>query len=228
VEELSAYKLAQRRIEQRQRGKTHTVTWLLLAVVCILLTLVAGGCAFPLTVIAILFAVYSGIEWYFASKKWTPPQPQIEQEMEWLFGEDWQSATGVHEFSLALERIYKRRKIRGQFAFHLGFFGLAHVFIIGLIGYNLNEFYTPGPIFVLPVPIIWLGVLVLHFVYAFPNQKMLMQRERQAGEAIQQELDRLWPSKLKNEDKLKRDVYYMLGDDGELVEVDQNILDAND
>lgn len=228
MEDFSAYELAQRRIEKRQRKKTHTITWLILAVICILLILVVGNCAFPLAAIAVLFTVYSGIEWYLASTKWIPPQPQVEQEMEWLFGDGWQNFTGVHEFSLAVERIYNRRKTRGQFAFHLGFFALAHVFIVVLIVYNLTNFHTPGPILVLAIPVVWLAALAIHFSYSFPTQQTLMQREQQAGKAIQKELDQLWSGKLKNEDKLKRDVYYILGDDGELIEVDQNMLDTND
>ena len=225
MEDISTYELAQQRIEQRQRKKNHMLLWLSVAAICILLSFVAGNCVVPPLVIAVIFAVYSGIEWYFTSSHWTPAQAQVEQEMAWLFGEDWQDSAGVYEFSLALERILKRRKARVRFAFHVGIFLLANLFFFILIIFNVHTFHSLPPIMVLAVPVVWFAVLAYRYTFAFPTQRWLAQREQHAGEAIRQELDRLQPSKLKNEDKLKHGVYYALGDDGELVEIEQESLE---
>jgi hypothetical protein len=225
MENFSAYELAQQRIEQRQRRRNHTLAWLLVSAVCILLTFVAGNCALPLVMIAFVLAALSGIEWYFTSRHRTPPPSQVNQEMEWLFGEGWQDTAGMHEFSLALERIQKRRVARVKFAFHLGFFLLANAVIVGLASYNLTHFQTPGPVMVFSVPVVWLAVLLYHAVSVFPSQRRLAYREQQAGETIRRELDQMQPAKQKNEDKLKRGAYYTLGDDGELVEVDHETLE---
>jgi hypothetical protein len=225
MDNLSPYELAQQRIEHRQRRQTYTLAWLILAAISILLTFVAGNCVLPLAGIAVLFAVFSGIDWYFTSRKWTPTLVQVSQEMEWLFGEDWQNATGVYEYSLAMERIHQRRSAQKQFAFHLGFFLVANLFIFGLVVYNLRIFHTAGPSLVLIVPMVWLAVLAYHFIYAFPERRRLRQREQQAGEAIRRELNQMQPTKLKNEDKLKNDAFYTVGDDGELVEVDREVIE---
>lgn len=218
MDNLSPYELAQQRIEQRQRRQTYTQAWLVLAITCFLLTSVAGKCALPLLIISVCFAVYNGIEWY-TSRHWTPPPALVKREMAWLFGEGWQNGTGVYEFSLALERIHKRRRMQRQFTLHLGFFLLANIFILGLF------VYTPGPVVVLIVPAVWLAMLAHHFVSALPTQRRLMQREQRAGEAIQREIEKMQSTKLKNEDKLKNDAYYTVGDDGELVEVDRAVIE---
>jgi predicted nucleic acid-binding Zn ribbon protein len=226
MENLSAYELAQQRVEGRQRKRNRTVIWAILAAICILLTLAVGGCATPFAFFTVVFAVLSGIEWYYASKPWTPPVAQMNDEMEWLFGDNWQDAAGVHEFSLAYERIRKRRTARVQFFAHLAFFLIANFGIWGLILYNVRSFATPGPILVVVVPVVWLAVLLYHLTTAFPSRRYLIRREIKAGEAIRRELEAMQPAKLKNEDKLKRGVHYTISDDGELVEVDPEIAEG--
>jgi Flp pilus assembly protein TadB len=221
----SAYELAQQRVEGRQRKRNRTVLWAILAAICILLMLVVGGCALPFAFFTLVFAVLSGIEWYSVLKPWTPPPAQVNDEMEWLFGENWQDSAGVHEYSLAFERIRKRRTARVQFFAHLTFFLASNFVIWGLIVYNVRSFATPGPILVVAVPVVWLAVLLYHLITAFPSRRYLIRREIKAGEAIRRELEQMQPAKLKNEDKPKRDAYYTISDDGELVEVDAEAVD---
>jgi uncharacterized protein (DUF58 family) len=223
---LSAYELAQQRIEQRQRKRNRTVIWAILAAICTLLTLIASSCALPFAFFTVVFALLSGIEWYSVLKPWTPSTSQVNQEMEWLFGENWQDSAGVHEFSLAFERIRKRRTARTQFYAHLAFFLVANCGIWGLILYSVRTFAAPGPIMVVVVSAVWLAVVLYHLASAFPTRRGLEGRERQAGEAIQRELEAMQPAKLKNEDKLKRGVHYTISDDGELVEVDPETFEG--
>jgi nitrate reductase gamma subunit len=160
MDNFSPYELAQQRFKQRERRETHTLVWLWLAAICVLLAFFAGSWVLLLVILTILFAMYSAIEWYFASRNWTPPLSQVKQEMEWLFGDSWQTAAGVYEFSMAFQRIDNRRMAQTKIAFHLGLFLVANVFIFGLIVYNLENFNTPGPAWALTVPIVWLAVLV--------------------------------------------------------------------
>jgi hypothetical protein len=225
MENLSAYELAQQRVEGRQRNRNRTILWAILAAICILLTLVAGGCALPFAFLTGLFALLSGIEWYSVFKPWSPPPAQMNDEMGWLFGDNWQDTAGVYEYSLAFERIRKRRTARVQFFAHLAFFLVSNFAIWGLILYNVRSFATPGPILVVVVPVVWLAVLLYHLTTAFPSRRYLIRREIHAGEAIRRELDQMQPAKLKNDDKPKRDAYYTISDDGELIEVDAEALE---
>ncbi len=222
MENYSAYELAQQRIEQRQRNQNHTLLWLILASMCIVFTMIAGWCVLPITIIAVLFAVSGIIEWYFASPRGSPPLPQIQQEIAWLFGESWESDAGVNEYALALERIHKRRMSSMKFIIHLTLFLMVNGVIINMIINSI--FYNTSQILYLGIiPVAWLVVLINHAIHAFPTQQSLAQREQEAGEIIRREIEQMQPAKRKT--KLKRDVYYVLDDDGELVEVDQEAIE---
>ncbi|MBZ0297633.1 MAG: 2TM domain-containing protein [Anaerolineae bacterium] len=228
MENPSVYDLAQQYIEQRQRKRDHALFWLVLAALSLLSTFAFAGCLLPLLPIALIFAALSYNE--FTARQWIPPTPQVDQEMEWLFGENWADTADVYEYALALERIRKRRIARSRFVFHLIVFLLvASGFLIVIFSFVLVRRTYSGmaePPLLLLIPLIaWIAMLVYHRNRVFPTQRRLAQRERQAGEAIQRELDQMQPVKLKNEEKLKRDTYYTVGDDGELIEVDSAIFE---
>jgi hypothetical protein len=67
---------------------------------------------------------------------------------------------------------------------------------------------------------IWLLFLLSHTINTFPTSKMLARRERKVGKNLQMEIDNMYPSKTKNSEKPKRDIQYKIGDDGELVEIE--------
>ena len=56
----------------------------------------------------------------------------------------------------------------------------------------------------------------------FPSQSRLAKIERKAGEELRRELQAIRPEKTKFQDKPKRQTVYEIGDDGELVELDEN------
>ncbi len=147
--------------------------------------------------------------------------------MTWLFGERWQDSAGVHEYSLALERILKLQKGRIEFFLHLALFVGVTLSLLVLVNSSMEPGYEYPPIGLFAFALIWLIVLALHANSVFPMRKNLMLREQEAGRAIQEELAHLQNIKRKNDDKLKRDAYYQIGDDGELIEVEQKRLRAN-
>ena len=61
-----------------------------------------------------------------------------------------------------------------------------------------------------------------------PNRQQLEKQERNFGRNLQFELERLQPEKTKRKEKLKRGKYYEVGDDGELVEVVDEIMRLED
>ena len=58
----------------------------------------------------------------------------------------------------------------------------------------------------------------------FPSRRRLARGERQIGQAILAEMQRSTPELEKRKDKPKRDVQYRVGEDGELVEVDERAV----
>ncbi|MBA3873786.1 MAG: hypothetical protein H0X30_32025 [Anaerolineae bacterium] len=56
----------------------------------------------------------------------------------------------------------------------------------------------------------------------------MARREMEYGQTIKSELTSLQPEKLKEKEKLKRGKYYQVGDDGELEEVEDEILGLED
>jgi hypothetical protein len=81
----------------------------------------------------------------------------------------------------------------------------------------------------LSVPILWTIFLLLpHALQAFPTDGMLVRRERKVARKLQAEIDSVHPDKLKNDEKLKRDKRYIVGDDGELEEVEDEITQLED
>ena len=62
----------------------------------------------------------------------------------------------------------------------------------------------------------------------FPSRRRLVRQERQIGKAILAEMQRSVPEIEKRKDKPKHDVQYRVGEDGELVEVEDEFTFDDD
>jgi hypothetical protein len=153
-----------------------------------------------------------GIQGYCAAPRRVPSKKLVEQEQNWLFGIDAQAGFESEKYSLVRNRLILQRMERWKFVMHLGvlllildFLSKAPPFLSDYTGFFL---------------IAELVLVAVHALYAFPSPDDLARRERKAGEAIRRELELLTPEKRKNEEKPKRG--YALGDDGEIVEIEDD------
>ncbi len=227
MQPYSDYEIAQRRIAERQRKKTQFRTSIVFMVILILLTVIgreAGACIIPLAIVAGIFVVANGIELYYATPNHAPPENEMDQEMEWLFGDDWQNHVTAQARALAQDRIRKRRINKWGFAEHL----LLFIPINGWLIFTATKNQYSGQGFVFLVIISWSVIFLNHARLAFPTQSMLAKREINLGKTLQVELAYLQPDHLKPKEKLKRGKYYQVGDDGELEEVEDDALQIED
>ena len=223
MQPYSDYEIAQRRIAERQRKKTQFRISLLITIVVLFLTFLGrdvGYCTVPLAVIAGLFTVANWIELYYTAPTRSLNAAEIEQEMEWLFGDNSQEQGNTQAYALAQDRIRKRRINKWRFLGHT----LLFVPINGLLTLTAFSGNSLDNFFFAIVVLVWLGLFIAHLVSAFPRQRWLARREIAYGQTIQNEVNRLQPDKPKQKEKLKRGKYYQVGDDGELEEVEDEAL----
>jgi hypothetical protein len=221
VQEQSDFEIAQRRIAERQSKRNIFHIWVAALILLILFGLVSGGevcgALFPIGGIIGLIAFAKGIELYYESPRRQTSREQIEEEMSWLFGENWQEVVGTQSYAFAQSRIRQRRKERWLWVVHTLLFVPASLAIasIGLMGVRYGE---PGVAAILVLNMIWLLFFLRHAVKAFPTRGMLASRERKVGEALLLELQSMRPEKLKRKEKPDDASRYAIGDDGELIE----------
>jgi hypothetical protein len=217
------FQLAQIRLKDRQRKQSLLLLWLALFCTTIIMNVIFGGIVewwVPLEIFTALMVVVKAIQLYYSSPRRSIRSELIEQEMDWLFGLDWREHTGPQEYTFAQDRIRKRRLERWLFALHLLAFVPISTFFLSGISF-LASYGQPGGEICIAVPLTWLVFLLFpHGIRAFPTKEMLANREQRAGEALWLELQKMRPEKLKTKAKPKRDVKYVVGDDGELVEVE--------
>lgn len=223
MQPYSDYEIAQRRIAERQRKKSQFRTALVFTIIPLFVAMLdsnTGRCLIPFTVIAGILAIVNGIEWYYSSPNHGPSETELEQEMYWLYGEDWQNQPNAQAHALAEDRIRKRKISKWRLAGHALLFFPANgwLFISGLTTKNGDQLGF------LLIIITWTVAFVIHAESAFPNQETLKKRESSFGNQILSELGNLQPEKTKPKEKLKRGKYYIVGDDGELEEVDDDAL----
>jgi len=178
----------------------------------------------PIGIIMALFALSYRIEMYYTNPEHAPTEAEIEQEMKWLFGDDWQVIASAQAYALAQDRIRKRRT--GKWGF-LGHFLLYIPVNCWIIVTALRDQHNPEG-FIIFIIAIWIILFVAHALSAFPTRKMLEKRETNFGKTLQFELERLQPEKLKPKEKLKRGKYYQVGDDGELEEVEDEVVRSDE
>jgi 2TM domain len=223
MQPYSDYEIAQRRIAERQASKSRFRILLVVIAILVFITLVSGESAFctvPIGIITALFAFADGIEMYYATPEHGPSEAEVEQEMSWLFGKDGQNQSTTQAHALAQERIRKRRIKKWKFFGHLLLFVPVNGWLIhSAISTNNGDRFG-----FLLVTLTWFILFIAHAESVFPSQRILEKREASFGNQILSELDNLQNVKVKPKEKLKRGKYYEVGDDGELVEVEDEIV----
>jgi uncharacterized membrane protein len=223
---LTDFELAQERLKTHQRTRTLALLWFGAFGLLILLTIPMGGdvagTLFPFMVLALFMSAFYGLQACYSSPQKLLDKTLIEKEMIWLFEETWRDNTGAFEYTFAQDRIRSRRRNRLIFVMHLLLF-------LPINAFALFAGFAPPTTgleqLCLTVPIIWTVFLLLpHAIQAFPTAGMLARRERKVAQNLQAEIDSMYPSKSKNEEKAKTDNQYRVGDDGELVEIEGDEL----
>jgi hypothetical protein len=231
MESATDFELAQSRIATRRRYRQSFFLWLAIFIVLIAGNVIFGSFLGGATIlaqgIAFFMAFVNGVRWFYQSPFFVPQETLIKREMVWLFGEDWQDFTDAQEYIFAQDRIRKRRLGRWLFFFHIPLFLFANWLLLG-ISQMFTQYGTGRPdeiavkIAFYGVVGLWTVFLIYHAIQAFPTAGMLAKRERKAAEELQHELQNMRPQKVKNEDKLKRHPLYGIGDDGELIELNED------
>lgn len=230
MQKLSGYEIAQKRIEERQQKRIGVGVWGILLILMLAITLIAGpaavGCTIPLIASMSFFAIRDGIPLYYVSPQRAPSREMVDDQMMWLFGDDWRDIAGTQEYMLAQERIQRRRIRRSYFYLHLAVFLLVNA---GLLLLLIDSFTRPNSELscMLLFPFAWLTFLAGHGFIVFPTQRRLVRQERQFGLALQMEIQRSIPEMTKRKEKPKRDVEYRIGEDGELVEISDDIDESD-
>lgn len=136
----------------------------------------------------------------------------LEQEMLWLFGDDWRDIASPAEYTFALLRIQQRRRVRGWFIIFSILVTLITAYVLYLY-LTIRSFGDDMPTLLL-LSLFPLAAIVVTAVRRFPTARVLAKRERQAGQKF------LDGQATKAKVKPKRGL--ALGDDGELVAVEVN------
>lgn len=188
----SDYELAQKRIQIRLQRRNAFILWLFMFIVSLVLSFAAStytfNCGIPLALITGFFAAARGYQWYFNTPQQDDPQRLIEQEMAWLFGDNWKATTGPYEQSLAENRIQNRRKNRWIFVVHVIIFVPSVLYLV-IIAQSGVQYGEPSVAALYLVPVIWGAVFIAHLLHTFPLPSLLERRERKAGAALRREVE---------------------------------------
>ncbi len=213
------FELAQRRIEERDRRRNVFYVWRTLLIILIMANLFGGGAIHgflvPITALVGLITAFRGIQVYYESPRRSPSAHLVEQELNWLYGDNWRGSTSAHEYALAESRIRERRMERWRFALHLLVYIPINTSLVALVWTFIN-YNEPSGIWIAIFPAAWTIFLIRHAIVAFPTSGMLRRRERAAGRAMDLTLQEVQHVKRKRGEKPKQ---LVLGDDGELVEI---------
>jgi uncharacterized membrane protein YhaH (DUF805 family) len=219
--------IAHERLRKRHQQKNIFYIWLTLFTFAVILTIVSVAtktdiyqCTIPMAGIVGLIALLRGIQLYYSSTHREIKDELLEQEMSWLFGENWKETTGYQEYQVAQDRIMRRRAERPLFLLHLLVFIPVNGFIV-LFGNMFVQYNEPGAIWFYITALIWLAFLIRHTIVTFPTKGMLRRREHKAGQTLLNEIQRIDKHKPQ---KAKNDRRYALSDDGELVEIEDDDL----
>jgi hypothetical protein len=222
MDRSEAYDAAQRRMQERERKQRTFYAWLAVLIVIIALSALGGAgmfsCLLPLTLIAALVTAVQFVQLYYRSPQRVLSRRLIEEEMSWLYGDDWSSTTSQAEYTFAKERILKRRIGRWMFVFHVLVFIPINGSILSLAS-TYRRIAEPLSIFLYVMAGIWGLLLLRHAWQAFPTAGALARREPKAIEALELEIEALHLDKEKRGEKAKRKTRVVLSDDGELIEL---------
>ncbi len=223
MDELSDFDNVQRRIKKRQNKRNVFYLWLGVFIIFLSVVILANdhqiwNFSAPFLALTGLFTGIRGVQFYALRPRVESEGPLIEQEMGWLFSEQWELTTNEKEYSYAQERIRKRKLDRWLFLV---------ILIVSIVGTGWLALIAVGTSEVVPnsalanglfaTAVIWTLLVIWRGIYVFPTKERLVSRERTAGEAIRREFSFLHPSKSKHVEKQKRTTPYVIGDDGELM-----------
>jgi hypothetical protein len=220
---IADHKTIQRRMEQHRRR--ISLLYLLLAgftfLACVGLSIgrFFPQCVVPALILVALGAVAQSIAIYVAAPHRNISTALVEQELKWLFGEDWQNSTGSVEYAFAEDRVRQRQVWRAIFPVHV----LIYAAFYGTLGMVVNGLpeIVRGALTTLfgAAAAVWLAFLVLHVLWAFEPKKLLARRERSASQATERQLKASQASVATIDETFKPGAHYVVSDDGELVEV---------
>jgi hypothetical protein len=227
MEQLSGYEIAQKRIEDRRNKSNRFKLWIVLFILAALVTQMFIDdyhflvFSIPIAFLMGFFILMDGIELYFTSPRRQLSPHIFEQEMAWLFRDNWQDVAGTQEYMLGQERIRRRQIRQGQFYLHLCI-SLIYNYLSFASFFRQPEF---GPVHALVTSAVSLGLLVFHRYKVVPSRQRLERRERDFGRAIQTEIAHSIADSPKRKEKPKRDVRYTIGEDGDLEEISEYLID---
>ncbi len=230
MNQLSGYEIAQKRVEDRRNKSNRFKLWIVLLILAAVVSqqsLQADNnirlwfFSIPIAFLMGLFILMDGIELYFTSPRRQISPHVFEQEMIWLLGDDWKDIAGRQEYMLGQERIRRRQIRQGQFYLHLCLYLIYNAFALNAL-FNTLESDSFGLLAQLAV---LSGLLIFHGYKVFPSRRRLERRERDFGRAIQAEIAHNIPESTKRKEKPKRDVRYTIGEDGELEEISEYLID---
>jgi hypothetical protein len=218
-------KIPQDRIEKRRKRTNRLKLWIALfilaAVVTLLLATQIEVCTIPIMLGLGALALKDGIELYLHTPQRELSPHVFQQELIWLFGDDWQGIASTQEYLLAQERIQRRQIRREQFYLHLFVSLILNSFFLFMLLSPPNS-VSPQAFGIIIASLVF---LIFHGYKAFPSHQQLEHQERDIGRAIQAEIDRSVPEISKYKEKPKRDVQYRVGEDGELEEISEYLED---
>jgi hypothetical protein len=211
--ELTDYDIARQRFEGYKRKQNRFYFWLILFASLEFLVFTQGGeLQTALFTAATLgaYALIKGIELFVASPKRAPIESLTQQEMNWLYGNDWQTISNIQRIIFAQDRIRQRLAASWTFPVHFLSFLVVNAII-------LTE--GRGSQFCLAFPLIWSFFLLRHGLFAYAPANAVARREQATGMAIDAELQAINIYKPKRDAKPKRGAQLVLTDDGEIAEI---------
>lgn len=218
------FDLARIRLERRNRYQVELTLWMLgvpLTALAIHFFRLGNTALVLLPFVSFGMGIVRSVQLYYNAPKRRFSAATVEDEMRWIFGEDWSITTGPSEFLFAQDRLRRRRLERWLFVIHIAI--LIPIFVVGIaIAVADTQFPDASQmmsILVFGLLGVWIFCVTLpHAWRVFPTRKRLERRERRLGEALRLEQQRMYPEAAMEKAKRKR---YAIGDDGELVEVSE-------
>jgi hypothetical protein len=188
---FSGSKIPQDRIEKHRKRTNRFKLWIalfILAAVVMLLSLQSTDrywqCTIPIMLGFGALILKEGIELYLHTPQRELSPQVFEQELIWLFGDDWQGVAGTQEYTLAQDRIQRRQDRREQFYLHLFVSLVFNSFFFPFV-FTPPNYFSPVSLAVFAVSIVF---LIVHGYVVFPTQGGLNTRNATSDEPFRQKL----------------------------------------
>jgi hypothetical protein len=175
-------------------------------------------CVVPALILVGLGIVAQAISVQVAAPRRIISTALVDQQLEWLFGEDWQNSTSSVVYAFAEDRVRQRQVWRAIFPVHLLMYAAFYGTLVMLFG--VSQVLGGGLLIIFgAITLPWLAFLALHAWVAFPTKNMLQSRERAAAREKEQQLRANQPRVARVDQTLEAGAHYAISDDGELVKV---------